>query len=81
MSVTPRNHPRALPVVVTAIAIVLVTFLANHLAATSGQARPQLASSQTTVGAANATPKPKERLRYQATIDNWQRYRASAKSD
>jgi hypothetical protein len=74
---TPKNHPRALPVVGTAIAIALVLALGNHLAASSGQAKPQLAASQTTVGVAaeKATPAPKERIRYQGTIDNWRRFR------
>lgn len=82
MSVTPRNHPRALPVLGTAIAIVLVTFLANRWAGSSGQAGPQLAS-QTTVGAAleKSAPTPKERGRYQATIDSWRRYRATATAE
>lgn len=78
MTVTPQNHPRALPVIGTAIAIVLVVALANRLSASSSQARPQLAASQATVGMAAekaATPAPKERVRYQATIDNWRRFR------
>jgi hypothetical protein len=75
---TPKNHPRALPVVGTAIAIALVLAVGNRLAASSGQAKPQLAASQSTVGMAAekaATPAPKERVRYQATIDNWRRFR------
>jgi hypothetical protein len=76
MTVTPQNHPRALPVIGTAIAIALVFALGNRLAASSGEARPQLAASQATVGVAAekaATPAP--RVRYQATIDNWRRFR------
>ena len=78
MTVTPQNHPRALPVIGTAIGIVLVVLVANRLSASSSQAKPQLAASQATVGVAAekaATPAPKERVRYQATIDNWRRFR------
>lgn len=82
MSVTPRSHPHALPVLGTAIAIVLVAILAVRLTGTPGQARPQL-TSQATVGVASdkATARPKERVRYQATIDNWRRYRATLAAD
>ena len=76
MTVTPQNHPRAFPVIGTAIAIVVGVLLVNRLSATSSEARPQLAASQTTVGVAAekaATPAP--RVRYQATIDNWRRFR------
>jgi|KBSMisStandDraft_5_1062788.scaffolds.fasta_scaffold2565886_2 hypothetical protein len=76
MTVTPQNHPRALPVIGTAIAIVVGVLLVNRLSATSSEARPQLAASQATVGVAAekaATPAP--RVRYQATIDNWRRFR------
>jgi hypothetical protein len=78
MTVTPQNHPRALPVIGTAIAIVVGVLLVNRLSASSGEARPQLAAAQATVGVAAdkaATPAPKERVRYQATIDNWRRFR------
>ena len=82
MTVTPRNHPRILPVVGTAIAIVLATLVANRLMATPGVARPQLAS-QITVGVASegSAPALKQQARYQATIDNWRRYRANNASD
>ena len=82
MSVTPRNHPRALPVLATAITIVLVTIVANRLIGTSGQAGPQLAS-QATVGVApdKSAPAPKEHGRYQAIIDNWQRYNAATTAE
>lgn len=82
MTVTPRNHPRIIPVVGTAIAIVVATFLTNRLMATPGEARPQLAS-QTTVGVApeRSAPTPKQRVRYQATIENWRRYRATSAPD
>jgi hypothetical protein len=78
MTVTPQNHPKALPVIGTAIAIVVGVLLVNRLSASSSEARPQLAASQVTVGVAadkTATPAPKERVRYQATIDNWRRFR------
>lgn len=84
MTVTPQNHPRALPVIGTAIAIAFVIALANRLSASSSEARPQLAASQTTVGVAaeKATaPAPRERVRYQATIDNWRRFRELNKSN
>jgi hypothetical protein len=76
VTVTSRSQPRILPVFGTAIAIVLVLVLANRLTATPG---PQLAPAKTTVGIApdKSTPTPKERVRYQATIENWQRYRAN----
>lgn len=80
MTVTPKNHPRVLPVVGTALAIAFAIALANRLSASSGEASPRLAGSQTTVGVAAETatpaPAPKERARYQATIDNWRRFRA-----
>jgi hypothetical protein len=77
MTVTPQNHPRALPVIGTAIAIVVGVLLVNRLSASSGEARPQLAAAQATVGMAaeKAAPAPKERVRYRATIDNWRRFR------
>jgi hypothetical protein len=78
MTVTPQNHPRALPVIGTAIAIVVGVLLVNRLSASSGEARPQLAASQATVGVAadkTAMPAPRDRVRYQATIDNWRRFR------
>lgn len=84
MTVTPQNHPRALPVIGTAIAIVVVVALANRLSASSGEARPQLAASKATVGVAAekaTTPAPRERVRYQATIDNWRRFRELNKSN
>ncbi|MBI5322070.1 hypothetical protein [Bradyrhizobium sp.] len=82
MTVTPRSHPHALPVLGTAIAIVLLAILAVRLTGTPWQARPQPAS-QATVGVAadKAATRPKERVRYQATIDNWRRYRATTSTD
>lgn len=82
MTVTPRNQPRLLPVVGTAMAIVVATLLANRLATMQSQPRPQFAS-QTTIGIATekSMPMPKERVRYQATIENWRRYRASNPPD
>lgn len=78
MTVTPNKRLRALPVLGGAITLLLVAFVAMRLAGTSGQARTPLAS-QTTVGAASekSAPVPKERVRYQATIENWRRYRAA----
>ena len=78
--VTPRSHPRILPVLGTAIAIVLVLLLANRLTVTQGEARPQLASSKTTVGVApdKSTLVPKELGGYQATIENRQLYRSNS---
>jgi hypothetical protein len=83
MAVTPRNQPRVLPVVGTAIAIVLIGILANRAMGTSGEAKPQLVASPATVGAAaeKSAARPKERVRYQATIENWRRYRDLTKSD
>ena len=83
MAVTPRNQPRVLPVVGTAIAIVLVALLANRVTGASGEAKPQLGASQATVGtvAEKSAARPKERVRYQATIENWRRYRSTANSD
>ena len=76
MTVTPQNHPKALPVIGTAIAIVVGVLLVNRLSATSSEARPQLAASQVTVGmAAEKAATPAPRVRYQATIDNWRRFR------
>jgi hypothetical protein len=69
---------RVLPALAVAIALALVAFAANRLGATSWETRPQ-AAAQATTGAALGTSaeRPKERVRYQATIENWRRYRAS----
>ena len=82
MAAIPRNHPRMLPVVGTAIAIIVVTLLTNRLATVQGQRRQQLAP-QATVGTAgaNSMPAAKERVRYHATIENWRRYRAIKAAD
>jgi hypothetical protein len=50
VTVTPRSQPRILPVSGTAIAIILVLLLVNHLMGAEGRAKPQLAASTTTVG-------------------------------
>ena len=78
MNVIPRNHPHVLPVVGTSIAILVTAFLAVRLMGTSGEAKPQLAATAK-VGDASGKPtaRPKEQIRYQATIENWRRYRAA----
>jgi hypothetical protein len=78
MTVAPQNRLGALPVLGCVIALVLVTFAVIRLIGNSLDIRPY-AISAATVGTASATPveKPKERLRYQATIDNWRRYRSA----
>ena len=82
MTVTPKRLTPELSVLGGVIALVLVTLMAIRMAGTPSQARPQLAS-QKTVGASTekSTPRPRERVRYQATIDNWRRYRDLTKSD
>lgn len=81
MSVAPWNSPRALAFLGSATAVVVAILLVNHLMGASGQARPQLAS-QATVGAwaEKSAPTLKER-RYQATIENWRRYRATGTAE
>jgi hypothetical protein len=82
MSVTPKNRLGALRLVGGAIALIVMTFVAIRLTGNSGEAKPQ-AASENTVGTASAisTPRPRERARYQAVIENWRRYRASASAD
>lgn len=82
MTVTPKRLTPELSVLGCVIALVLVAFMAIRMTGTSSQARAQLAS-QTTVGTSTekSTSRPKERVRYQATIDNWRRYRDLTKSD
>jgi cell division protein FtsN len=82
MSVTPKNRLGALRVLGGAIALIVTTFVAVRLTGNSGEAKPQTAL-ENTVGTASAisTPRPKERVRYQAVIENWRRYRASANAD
>jgi hypothetical protein len=79
MTVTPKRLPLELQVLGCVIALVLVAFAAIRLVGNSWIVRPQ-AAAETTVGTASAasTATPKERVRYQATIDNWQRYRAAS---
>jgi hypothetical protein len=78
MSVTPKNFPPELSVLGCIIALVLIAFAAIRLTGNSLDARAQ-AVSESTVGTAAgiSTPGPKERVRYQATIENWRRYRAA----
>lgn len=76
------TRSRVLPPLAAAIAVVLAAFAAKRLDATSWAARPQ-AAAPATVGTASGTPaeRPKERIRYQATIENWRRYRASTTAE
>jgi hypothetical protein len=69
---------RVLPALAVAIALALVAAAANRLSATSWDARPQTAA-QASIGTAlgGSTVHPKERIRYQATIENWRRYRSA----
>jgi hypothetical protein len=73
---------RVLPALAVAIALALAAVAANRLSATSWEARPQ-AAAQATTGAALGTSaeRPKERVRYQATIENWRRYRAETATE
>ena len=73
---------RVLPALAVAIALALVALAANRLGATSRDARPQ-AALQATVGTASGTSAtlPKERIRYQATIENWRRYRSATTAE
>lgn len=82
MTVTPKNILRAWPILTGIIALVLVAFAAMRPAGPLREARQPVAA-QTTIGTApeKATTRPKERVRYQATIENWRRHRESAKSD
>jgi hypothetical protein len=59
-----------------------MVFVAMRLTGASGETKPQ-AASENTVGTASAisTPRAKERVRSQAVMENWQRYRASANSE
>jgi hypothetical protein len=76
------TRSRVLPALAVAIALALVAFAANRLSAASWEPRPQ-AASQATAGAALGTSaeRPKERIRYQATIENWRRYRAETTTE
>jgi hypothetical protein len=82
MSVTPKNRLGALRLLGSAIALIIMTFVAIRLTGNSGEAKPQ-AALENTVGTASAisTPRPRERVRYQAVIENWRRYRASANAN
>lgn len=76
------TRSRVLPPLAVAIAAALVAFAAKRLDATSWAARPQ-AASQAMVGTAPgpSAARPKERIRYQATIENWRRYRSAATAE
>jgi hypothetical protein len=82
MSVTPKNRLGALRLLGGTIALIIMALVAIRLTGNSGEARPQ-AALESTVGTASviSTPRPKERVRYQAVIENWRRYRASANAD
>ncbi len=82
MPVAPKNHPRLLPVAGTAMAIVAATLIANRLTGTPQETRPQLASQPAAEPSPEkAAPPSKPRERYQATIENWRRYRATNAPD
>jgi hypothetical protein len=78
MSVTPKKLPPELSVLGCIIALVLIAFAAIRLTGNSLDARAQ-AVSESTVGTAagKSTSSSKERVRYQATIENWRRYHAT----
>jgi hypothetical protein len=78
MMATLKKRQPELQVFGCVMALVLVIFAAIRLIGNSWDVRPQSAS-QTTVGAASAVSaqQPKERVRYQATIENWRRYRSA----
>lgn len=82
MTVTPRNILRGWPILTGTIVLVLVAFAAMRPMGPLREARPSVAG-QTTIGTAleKPTTRPKERVRYRATIENWRRYRESAKPD
>ena len=77
MSVTPKNFPPELSVLGCIIALVLIAFAAIRLTGNSLDARAQ-AVSESTVGTAAGISTSKERVRYQATIENWRRYHATS---
>ena len=70
-----------LPALAIAIVIAVAAFMAMRLSGTSWDARSQ--ASPTTVGTGSGTPaaRPKERIRYQATIENWRRYRSATTAE
>jgi hypothetical protein len=82
MTVAPQNRLGALPVLGCVIALVLVIFAAIRLIGNSSDVRPYTVSAATVGTALGASAeKPKERVRYQATIDNWRRYRSATSTE
>jgi hypothetical protein len=81
MTVTPKDILRAWPILTGMIALVLIAFAAARSTGPMREAR-QAVATQTTVGTASEKPAagPKERVRYQGTIENWRRYRQSTNS-
>lgn len=77
MAAFKKRQPE-LQVLGCVMALVVVALLAIRLIGTTGYVSPQSASKMT-VGTASAVSaqKPKERIRYQATIENWRRYRST----
>lgn len=80
MTVTPGRLRPDLHVLGCVVALVLVAFAAMRLIGNAPDARTH-AMPGTTVGSAAAVapaPSAKKRVRYQATQENWRRYRAVA---
>lgn len=75
MPLAPRHLPPGWPLLSCILAIVLMAFAAARL---TGKPWEERMGSDTTVGATSGKAAPKERLRYQATIENWRRYRAAS---
>ncbi len=78
MTVTPGRLRPDLQVLGCVVAFVLVAFAAIRLIGKVPDAWTH-AVPGTTVGSAAATPtqSPKKPVRYQATLENWRRYRAA----
>jgi hypothetical protein len=78
MMATLKKRQLELRVLGCVIALVLAAFSAIRLVGNSWEARSQTVS-RATVGTASGTSAtvPKERIRYQATIENWRRYRST----
>lgn len=80
MTVTPGTRRPDLQVLGCVVALVLVAFVAIRLIGNAPDARTH-AMPGTTVGSAVASapvPGAKKPVRYQATQENWRRYRAAA---
>jgi hypothetical protein len=79
MTITPGRLRPDLQVLGCVIALVLVAFAAIRLIGHAADAGAH-AMPGTTVGSAAAAPAPtaKKPVRYQATQENWRRYRAAA---